>query len=136
MIEEQAPYIVTHSDCPFCSEEIRSRIIISNGTVFAIADKYPVTPGHILIIPHRHTADYFSLTEQERKYAEELLLILQNQIREDDETVTGFNVGVNCGESAGQTVMHAHIHLIPRRDGDLENPKGGVRGVIPEKMSY
>ena len=136
MIEEQAPYIVTHSDCPFCSEEIRSRIIISNGTVFAIEDKYPVTPGHILIIPHRHTADYFSLTEQERKYAEELLLILQNQIREDDNTVTGFNVGVNCGESAGQTIMHAHIHLIPRRDGDLENPKGGVRGVIPEKMSY
>ena len=136
MIEEQAPYIVTHSDCPFCSEEIRSRIIISNGTVFAIEDKYPVTPGHLLIIPYRHTADYFSLTEQERKHAEELLLILQNQIREDDETVTGFNVGVNCGESAGQTVMHAHIHLIPRRDGDLKNPKGGVRGVIPEKMSY
>ena len=136
MIEEQAPYIVTHSDCPFCSEEIRSRIIASNGTVFAIEDKYPVTPGHLLIIPHRHTADYFSLTEQERKYAEELLLILQNQIRESDDTVTGFNVGVNCGESAGQTVMHAHIHLIPRRDADLENPKGGVRGVIPEKMSY
>ena len=136
MIEEQAPYIVTHSDCPFCSEEIRSRIITSNGSVFAIEDKYPVTPGHLLIIPYRHTADYFSLTEQERKYAEELLLILQNQIQEDDNTVTGFNVGVNCGESAGQTVMHAHIHLIPRRDGDLENPKGGVRGVIPEKMSY
>ena len=136
MIEEQAPYIVTYSDCPFCSEEIRSRIIASNGTVFAIEDKYPVTPGHLLIIPYRHTADYFSLTEQERKYAEELLLILQNRIQEDDDTVTGFNVGVNCGESAGQTVMHAHIHLIPRRDGDLENPKGGVRGVIPEKMSY
>ncbi len=136
MLEEQAPYIVTYSDCPFCSEEIRSRIITSNGSVFAIEDKYPVTPGHLLIIPYRHTADYFSLTEQERKYAEELLLILQNRIQEDDDTVTGFNVGVNCGESAGQTVMHAHIHLIPRRDGDLENPKGGVRGVIPEKMSY
>ena len=136
MIEEQAPYIVTHSDCPFCSEEIRSRVIASNGTVFAIEDKYPVTPGHLLIIPYRHTADYFSLTEQERKHAEQLLLTLQNRIREDDDAVTGFNVGVNCGESAGQTVMHAHIHLIPRRDGDLENPQGGVRGVIPEKMSY
>ena len=136
MIEEQAPYIVTHSDCPFCSEEIRSRVIASNGTVFAIEDKYPVTPGHLLIIPYRHTADYFSLTEQERKHAEQLLLTLQNRIREDDDAVTGFNVGVNCGESAGQTVMHAHIHLIPRRDGDLENPQGGVRGVITEKMSY
>ena len=111
-------------------------MITSNGSVFAIEDKYPVTQGHLLIIPHRHTVDYFSLTEQERKHAEELLLILQNRIREDDDIVTGFNVGVNCGESAGQTVMHAHIHLIPRRDGDLENPKGGVRGVIPEKMSY
>ena len=136
MIEEQAPYIVNHSDCLFCSKEIHSRIITSNRSVFAIEDKYPVTPGHLLIIPFRHTLDYFSLTEQEHKHVKELLLILQNRIREEDNTVTGFNVGVNCGESAGQTVMHAHIHLIPRRDGDLKNPKGGVRGVIPEKMSY
>ncbi len=136
MTEKPTQYLVVFPDCPFCSEEVRSRIITSHGSVFAIEDKYPVTPGHLLIIPYRHTVDYFSLTEQERKHAEELLLILQNRVRRDDDTVTGFNVGVNCGESAGQTVMHAHIHLIPRRDGDLKNPKGGVRGVIPEKMSY
>jgi ATP adenylyltransferase len=137
MSEEIAPYLTQKKEgCVFCSEDIRSRIVTTNGSVFAIEDKFPVTPGHMLIIPFRHTEDYFTLTSQERQHAEELLCTLKNKIQEDDSTVTGFNVGMNCGESAGQTVMHAHIHLIPRREGDVKEPAGGIRGCVPEKMRY
>lgn len=125
-----------HDNCLFCSQDIQSRIVATNNTVFAIEDKFPVTPGHLLIIPFRHSQDYFSLTEQERKDLEDLLRVLKNKIQEEDKTVTGFNIGMNCGESAGQSVMHTHIHLIPRRDGDVAEPKGGVRGVIPGQMGY
>ena len=90
----------------------------------------------MLIIPKRHTADYFSLTEAERRDADKLIEVLRKRISEKDSTVTGFNVGMNCGESAGQTIFHCHIHLIPRRKGDVKQPRGGVRGVIPEKQSY
>ena len=80
--------------------------------------------------------DYFSMDEAEKKDIGALIMILKNRIVEKDQTVTGFNLGTNIGESAGQTIFHAHIHLIPRRSGDTPNPRGGVRGVIPEKMSY
>jgi ATP adenylyltransferase len=124
------------SNCRFCHEKIKSAIIERHKSVCAIKDKYPVTDGHILIIPIRHSEDFFSLTTNERKDAEELLLIMQKRILEKDPRVTGFNIGTNIGKSAGQTVFHAHIHLMPRRDGDTPNPRGGVRGVIPDKMSY
>jgi diadenosine tetraphosphate (Ap4A) HIT family hydrolase len=104
--------------------------------VCAIKDKYPVTNGHILIIPIRHSEDFFSLKTNEKRDAEELLLLMKKQILKRDSSVTGFNIGTNSGKSAGQTVFHAHIHLIPRRNGDTPNPMGGVRGVIPDKMSY
>jgi diadenosine tetraphosphate (Ap4A) HIT family hydrolase len=123
-------------DCLFCQALNGSRIVEELASVVAIEDGYPVTEGHLLILPRRHTPDYFSMTEQERMDAEDLLRILRNKIAGKDKSVTGFNVGANCGESAGQTVWHAHIHLIPRRDGDTPNPRGGVRGVIPEKMDY
>ena len=123
-------------DCPFCYENIKSEIIERFNSVCAIKDKYPVTEGHILIIPIRHSEDFFSLTTDERRDAEELLLIMKKRILEGDSLITGFNIGANSGKSAGQTVFHAHIHLIPRRDGDIPNPRGGVRGVIPDKMSY
>jgi len=122
--------------CIFCSDDIRNRIIASNGTVFAIEDQYPVTESHILVIPYRHTSDFFSMTSQEKQHAEELLSTLKTKIINKDTTVTGFNVGMNCGESAGQTVMHAHIHMIPRRKGDVENPRGGIRHVIAGKGYY
>ena len=76
------------------------------------------------------------MTERERCEADDLIRVLKARLSESDKTVTGFNVGMNCGESAGQTIFHAHIHLIPRRDGDTPNPTGGVRGVIPDKMCY
>jgi len=121
---------------PFCSASIESKIIERLGTVMAIEDKHPVTKGHILVLPIRHTPDFFSMTFEEKKDADNLIQILRDRIEKTDSVVTGFNIGVNCGKSAGQIIMHAHIHPIPRRDGDTPNPKGGVRGVIPDKMGY
>ena len=124
------------TSCPFCGDRLNRRVIADHGTVIAIRDRYPVTEYHTLVIHKRHTTDFFTMTSQERRDAEALILSLKNEILKNDPSVTGFNMGVNCGESAGQTIMHAHIHLIPRRDGDTPFPKGGVRGVIPEKMLY
>ena len=95
-----------------------------------------MTQGHLLVLPRRHTPDLFGMVERERIDANNLLRILRTRIQRNDSTVTGFNVGMNCGEDAGQTVMHAHIHLIPRRRGDTAKPRGGVRGVIPDRMGY
>ncbi len=89
-----------------------------------------------MIVPKRHMEDYFSMNETEKMDIGILIMKLKDQIIERDHSVTGFNIGTNIGESAGQTIFHAHIHLIPRRNGDTSNPRGGVRGVIPEKMSY
>jgi diadenosine tetraphosphate (Ap4A) HIT family hydrolase len=122
--------------CPFCSAQIESKVKERMGSVVAVLDKNPVTKGHILIIPIRHTPDLFSMTPKEIEDAIALINLLHDNIKRNDPTVTGFNIGANCGVSAGQTIMHAHIHLIPRRDGDTPNPRGGVRGVIPDKMSY
>lgn len=123
-------------DCQFCYHNLKVRIVEEYNSVIAIADGFPVSEGHVLIIPKRHTIDYFSLTEVEKQDADKLIKLLCNKILENDSTVTGFNIGINCGESAGQTIFHCHIHLIPRRDGDTLNPRGGVRGVIPNKMGY
>jgi ATP adenylyltransferase len=122
--------------CVFCGPDSVSKAVEKNGSVFAIIDKYPVTPGHMLVIPIRHTPDWFSMTTGERLDADQLMHVLQARIRAEDNKVAGFNVGTNCGDAAGQTVPHAHIHLVPRRVGDVDNPRGGVRGVIPEKRIY
>jgi len=103
--------------CAFCSDEIQHRILMEQGTVFAVEDLYPVTQGHLLVIPYRHTLDYFSMTDEERSDAQRLLIALRDQIMRYDSTVQGFNIGINCGPVAGQSVLHAHIHLIPRREG-------------------
>jgi diadenosine tetraphosphate (Ap4A) HIT family hydrolase len=122
--------------CRFCHRRFQKQVIQAYGSVLAIADRYPVTDGHCLIVPKRHTSDWFSMSEKERRDAEILILKLKDRLCEADSTITGFNVGMNCGRSAGQTIFHAHIHLIPRRDGDTPNPTGGVRGVIPGKRDY
>lgn len=122
--------------CPFCDARFRARACGESGLVFAVTDGFPVTPGHMLIIPKRHIADFFSLTENERGEAMDLVKLLRNRLVENDRRIVGFNFGVNSGEAAGQTVMHCHLHLIPRRTGDMADPRGGVRGVIPEKMKY
>jgi diadenosine tetraphosphate (Ap4A) HIT family hydrolase len=104
--------------------------------VVAIKDGYPVTEGHTLVIPKRHVGEYFELTDAERRDADSLLKFLQRKMARKDPAITGYNIGVNCGESAGQTIFHLHYHLILRRNGDTEKPRGGVRGVIPGKRSY
>ena len=122
-------------DCIFCCG-YADRVLDENELCFAIRDAYPVTKHHTLIIPKRHVANYFDLYQPELNAIHDLLNKQRDQIIALDSTITGFNVGVNEGTSAGQTIFHAHIHLIPRRDGDTNNPKGGVRGVIPAKQSY
>jgi len=117
-------------------ENIKDRLIMQNDTMVAIADGFPVSDQHALIIPKRHFSDYFSMTHNERQDTENLLQTLKKDILKKDPLVTGFNIGINIGTSAGQTIFHCHIHLIPRRDGDTPHPRGGVRGVIPDKMNY
>ncbi len=125
----------THICCPFC-DMTPSQLSDKQGSVYAIPDTSPVSEGHVLIIPRRHCETYFDLTPEERRDAHTLITRLQQQILEKDPLVTGFNIGVNCGETAGQTIFHTHIHLIPRRKNDTPYPRGGVRGVIPDKMNY
>ena len=121
--------------CPFC-ELPTSRIIAENELALVFRDGFPVTTDHTLIIPKRHVADYFDLYPPERNAIEALLQQQKSAIKSADTSVTGFNIGINAGADAGQTVFHCHIHLIPRRSGDVEDPRGGVRGVIPDRQKY
>lgn len=123
-------------ECHFCMDRIKHRIVDEYETVCAIQDRYPVAKGHHLIIPKRHTQDWFTMSKHERDHAESLIRIIKNRLSDSDKAITGFNIGMNCGESAGQTIFHAHIHLIPRRNGDTPDPRGGVRGAMPGKMGY
>lgn len=122
-------------ECPFCNPDSDREILVETATAYAIYDKFPVNDGHTLIIPKRHCADYFKLTFKEQAAC----LFLMNKLKEivaKKFNPVGFNIGVNVGEQAGQTIHHVHIHLIPRYNGDVEDPKGGVRGVIPSKQKY
>ena len=121
--------------CIFCDME-ENRIIAENDLAYVIYDGFPVTEYHSLIISKRHAATYFDLSAQEREACHQLLIESKEKILGKDSTVDGFNIGMNSGESAGQTIFHCHIHLIPRRTGDSANPRGGVRGVIPNKADY
>lgn len=121
--------------CIFC-EIPQERIIASNDLAYAIRDGFPVTPLHTLIIPKRHAVDYFELKKEELLACHELIHQLKESIIKEDPAVIAFNIGMNAGEAAGQTVFHCHIHLIPRRKGDVENPRGGVRHLIPNKGFY
>jgi diadenosine tetraphosphate (Ap4A) HIT family hydrolase len=123
------------ADCVFC-EMPDTRIIDENELCYVVRDGFPVVVGHILVIPKRHVTDYFGLWQPELNSVNMLLKKHQELIRAEDATVTGFNMGTNCGAVAGQTIAHCHIHLIPRRSGDVENPVGGVRHVIPNKADY
>lgn len=122
-------------ECPFCLNNLSSEIILENDFSYAIYDKFPVSKGHILIIPKNHNSNYFDLSLEEQK---ECLIILNNakKIIDKEFKPDGYNVGININKDAGQTIWHAHIHLIPRYNGDVEEPRGGVRGVIPFKKNY
>lgn len=123
------------SDCPFCNPHSDRELIVESATAYAIYDKFPVNDGHALIIPKRHCADYFDLTFKEQAAC----IFMLNRVKEmlaARFNPDGFNVGINVGDKAGQTISHVHIHLIPRYNGDVEEPLGGVRGVIPNKQKY
>ena len=121
--------------CIFC-ELPKDRIICENNLAIAFYDLFPVSDKHTLIIPRRHIKDFFELTEDELIACDELINKLKKTLLIDDSLISGFNIGINCGEDAGQTVFHCHIHLIPRRKGDIESPMGGVRNIIPGKGKY
>lgn len=127
---------MNYSDCIFCHIQTEKDFIESNELVLAFYDAYPVTKYHTLIIPKRHVADYFELYPQEIEAINILLHIQKTKLQVLDKTITGFNIGINIGKDAGQSIFHTHIHLIPRRTNDTKEPKGGVRGVIPNKQKY
>jgi len=122
-------------DCLFCNID-RKRLIAENELAYSMIDGFPVTKQHTLIIPKRHIAAYFDLGQAEINSINYLLQNGKSEIEKLDPAVTGFNIGVNSGESAGQSIFHCHIHLIPRRVGDVEKPRGGVRHVIPGRGNY
>jgi diadenosine tetraphosphate (Ap4A) HIT family hydrolase len=128
-------YADRESNCLFC-KIAPERLVAENELCSAVRDAHPVSPHHTLIIPRRHVANFFELYQPELNAIHRLLQNMQAEVRGIDQQVTGFNVGINVGHDAGQTVFHVHVHLIPRRHGDVENPRGGVRGVIPGKQDY
>lgn len=121
--------------CPFCRLSRRVEVICETATCVAFYDGYPVSPGHALIIPKRHVASYFDLTNHEREAMNIMLQYVKQKVDERYHP-DGYNIGINVNEAAGQSVFHVHMHLIPRYKGDVKNPKGGVRGVIPNKQNY
>ena len=123
-------------DCIFCNKT-NCKVISSTKHFFIIRDTaYPVTKHHTLIITHRHVDDYFDLNKEEINDLDNILKNQKRELKQLDKEISAFNIGVNIGKDAGQSIMHCHIHLIPRRKGDVEDPRGGVRGVIPQKQKY
>lgn len=125
-------------NCLFCDIQTneRSRIVEENALAYAIRDGYAVTDHHTLFIPKRHIADYFGLSQAEINAINQLIQSQKKKLDSLDQTIDAYNIGMNCGEAAGQTIYHCHVHLIPRRTGDVPTPRGGVRHVIPNKGFY
>ena len=124
-----------NNPCIFCcirTEELQ----FENQLAYSSRDSYPVSELHSLIVPKRHVETYFELTNEEIQACNKLILKTKEKILQEDPSVKGFNIGTNAGKVSGQSIMHCHIHLIPRREGDVENPQGGVRSVIPKKQHY
>ena len=124
-----------NNPCLFCNIE-KTGYAYENDLAYASYDSYPVSKLHCLIIPKRHIKDYFDLTNEELLACNDLTKIIKDEILSKDFSVSGFNFGTNIGKTSGQSILHCHFHLIPRREGDVENPQGGVRSVIPAKQHY
>lgn len=123
---------ISEANCPFCADQ---NGVLRNKLAYVRADNFAVSAGHMLVIPYRHVASFFALTSAERQAMMDLLLEAREFV-EQKHRPDGYNMGINVGEAAGQTIAHVHIHLIPRYEGDVPNPRGGVRGVIPGKQNY
>ena len=128
-------YEIREEGCLFCEIQ-KERILDQDDLFYVIRDGFPVTDLHTLVIPKRHVETYFDLYQPELNSCNRMIQKYKQQIENEDESVKGFNIGINNGEVSGQTIFHCHIHLIPRREGDVKNPRGGVRGVIPNKQEY
>ena len=124
-----------NNPCLFCNSNA-SGVIHENELAFTSYDTYPVSEHHFLVISKRHIVDYFELTDKELIACNDLIKIAKKEVLNKDKSVKGFNIGSNAGKIAGQSIMHCHIHLIPRRKGDVDNPQGGVRSVIQKKQHY
>jgi len=124
-----------NNPCLFCDSK-KSGIAHENKLAYASYDTYPVSDLHCLIIPKRHINNYFDLSDEELIACNNLIKVVKREIVEKDKTVEAFNIGTNVGKISGQSIMHCHIHLIPRRKGDVNNPQGGVRSVIPKNQHY
>jgi len=122
------------SPCPFCTLPV-SRILARNDFAIILRDAYPVTPGHTLVMPVRHVSSFFETTHSERKAMLALLDLAKQQLQAEFNPA-GYNIGINDGAAAGQTIAHLHMHLIPRYPGDRTDPRGGVRWVMPDKADY
>ncbi len=127
---------MNYIECPFCNiKNYKDQIVCETELSISILDRYPVSEGHTLVIPKRHVKSYFDLTQDEVVD----LWYMVNDVKEAFNYMyepDGYNIGINIGEAAGQTIPHCHIHVIPRYNGDIEDPRGGIRGCIPEKMKY
>tara|TARA_B100001063_G_scaffold208430_1_gene204873 strand:- start:49 stop:447 length:399 start_codon:yes stop_codon:yes gene_type:complete len=124
-----------NNPCLFCNIN-ESGCSHENNLAYASYDSFPVSKHHCLIIPKRHIKDYFELSKDELIACDQLIKIVKEEILIKDQTVIGFNLGTNIGKASGQSILHCHFHLIPRRENDVENPQGGVRSVIPNKQHY
>ena len=124
-----------NNPCIFCKIR-RNELIFENDLAYASSDSYPVSQFHSLVVPKRCIENYFELNENEILACNDLIKKLKKKIISEDKSVEGFNIGTNAGKVAGQSIFHCHIHVIPRRKGDVDNPQGGVRSVIPLKQHY
>ena len=124
-----------NNPCLFCNIK-ESGCAHENELAYASYDTYPVSKDHCLIIPKRHIKDYFDLSNKELIACNDLIQIVKDEITKKDPSIKGFNLGTNIGKVSGQSILHCHLHLIPRREGDVDNPQGGVRSVIPNKQHY
>ncbi|MBM0105824.1 HNH endonuclease [Steroidobacter sp. S1-65] len=130
----RSAYAQREPTCPFCAG--LPEPVLENRLARLVKDGFPVVPGHLLAIPKRHVSDYFELGSAEVRACQQLIEQGRELLMASDPLIEGFNVGINSGTVAGQTILHAHIHLIPRRRGDCPNPRGGVRAVIPGRADY
>ena len=124
-----------NNPCLFCNTQ-ESGFAIQNELAYASYDTYPVSKYHCLIIPKRHIKDFFELSNEELLACKDLIRKVKDEVIKKDPDIDGFNLGTNIGRVSGQSILHCHFHLIPRRLGDVENPQGGVRSVIPNKQHY
>ena len=127
--------MTTTCDCVFCERIAAGDISAQTHLAVAFPDGYPVSPGHTLVVPRRHEPDYFALEPDEQRALWSLAVEVRSRLERQHQPA-GYNVGVNVGEAGGQTVSHVHLHVIPRYEGDVEDPRGGVRHVIPERAAW